>query len=839
MSDGPSHLNESPGAAPVQGTETDAAATSSVEDLIADRLDSSALPEPVSELVLAGLLGENELAAAIDGTGAAEPASASPETKPDLAAPELYLQAIVVEGFRGISDLAALRLQAGPGLTVVAGRNGSGKSSFAEAAELAMTGDNKRWSGDRSAVWREGWRNLHTPGQTRICAKLAAAGQSGVIKVVREWPAGARLDDATSYVQAHGQPRQQLTEAEWSPKLELFRPFLSYAELGSLLNGRPSEMYDAIQAILGLDQLVDAEKRLDAQRKKLDVASKAARQALESLRTRLAESPDERARRAEGALAGRNWDLEAVESLAVGADDGPESAGGLLAQVTAIDLASTDEAATAIEGIRQAAQRVASLADTPAEDARRLAGLLAAALDHQASHPGEACPVCGGRALDTAWAEATGAEITRLQRLAHDSEVTHIELRAAVGKVRSLTGPVPRVLSENLGSGVDPADARKAWQSWAELAANGTIDQLITTGAAQFAAVADAVADLQSGAAAVLARRSEAWQSVAAALAAWADQARASQRAAAKLSAVKDAIAWLRHAGQEIRDARMAPFTEMSAEVWSMLRQESNVDLGPIRLAGASTHRKLSLDVTVDGVEGAALSVMSQGELHALGLALFLPRATAPDSPFRFIVIDDPVQAMDPAKVDGLARLLSKVASDRQVVVFTHDDRLPEAIRRLQLPATIWEVVRREQSVVELTKNEDPVSRYIEDARAVALTKELSEDAKGAVVAEFCRSALEAACHEAIRARQIKARPRHADVEHALTKASTLRALMALTLFNDAGRGQDVDAELRRRFGPTAANALTAANAGTHGAYRGDPKALINDAERLAADVRA
>jgi len=36
-------------------------------------------------------------------------------------------------------------------------------------------------------------------------------------------------------------------------------------------------------------------------------------------------------------------------------------------------------------------------------------------------------------------------------------------------------------------------------------------------------------------------------------------------------------------------------------------------------------------------VAGAALSVMSQGELHALGLALFLPRATSPDSPFRFI----------------------------------------------------------------------------------------------------------------------------------------------------------------------------------------------------------
>ncbi len=101
----------------------------------------------------------------------------------------------------------------------------------------------------------------------------------------------------------------------------------------------------------------------------------------------------------------------------------------------------------------------------------------------------------------------------------------------------------------------------------------------------------------------------------------------------------------------------MAPFAEKSAMVWDLLKQESNVRLGPIRLDGVATQRR----VTVDGTGGAALSVMSHGELHALGLALFLPRATAPESPFRFVVIDDPVQSMDPAKVDGLARLLALV----------------------------------------------------------------------------------------------------------------------------------------------------------------------------------
>src|ERR671920_1045936 len=89
-------------------------------------------------------------------------------------------------------------------------------------------------------------------------------------------------------------------------------------------------------------------------------------------------------------------------------------------------------------------------------------------------------------------------------------------------------------------------------------------------------------------------------------------------------------------------------------------------------------------DVTVDGAPASAFGVMSQGELSALAVSIFLPRASLPDSPFGFMVIDDPVQSMDPAKVDGLARVLEKVAVERQVVVLTHDDRLAESVRRQQ-----------------------------------------------------------------------------------------------------------------------------------------------------------
>ena len=128
---------------------------------------------------------------------------------------------------------------------------------------------------------------------------------------------------------------------------------------------------------------------------------------------------------------------------------------------------------------------------------------------------------------------------------------------------------------------------------------------------------------------------------------------------------------WLRDAAADLRTERFEPLVAQTKEIWRQLRAQSSVELVDVVLAGSATQRRVKLSVTVDGVEGAALGVMSQGELHSLALSLFFPRATLSESPFRFVVIDDPVQSMDPVRVDGLARVLEDVARKRQVVVFS------------------------------------------------------------------------------------------------------------------------------------------------------------------------
>ncbi|HET9051227.1 MAG TPA: AAA family ATPase, partial [Candidatus Dormibacteraeota bacterium] len=113
-------------------------------DLVVGRLVASG-PGPDAEgIVLAACEGRDALDALLAGTARPRTAASTPATPP---AAGVHLASIGVEGFRGIGERVTLSLSPYPSLTLVVGRNGSGKSSFAEALELLLTGTNRRWEG--------------------------------------------------------------------------------------------------------------------------------------------------------------------------------------------------------------------------------------------------------------------------------------------------------------------------------------------------------------------------------------------------------------------------------------------------------------------------------------------------------------------------------------------------------------------------------------------------------------------------------------------------------------------------------------------------------------------
>src|SRR3954447_23040490 len=164
---------------------TDVPADDRLLPYLLERIASSDLGDPAGLLVLAAYEGDDALADALEGV--AEGRRPAVPTADPVHIPHAYLQRVTVAGFRGVGPESSLDLQPGPGLTLVVGRNGSGKSSFAEAAEIALTGANARWRA-RSSVWREGWRNLHRgDSQPSVQVELQVDGEQGTTRVAREW----------------------------------------------------------------------------------------------------------------------------------------------------------------------------------------------------------------------------------------------------------------------------------------------------------------------------------------------------------------------------------------------------------------------------------------------------------------------------------------------------------------------------------------------------------------------------------------------------------------------------------------------------------------------------
>jgi energy-coupling factor transporter ATP-binding protein EcfA2 len=806
-----------------------------IRGVVSSRLAAEGSTDAWGTLVLAALEGRDRLEAELAGSGAAPHAVAASVSPAPAGA---FVQSIVVEGFRGIGPAQTLELRPGPGLTLVVGRNGSGKSSFAEALEVLLTGDSLRWK-ERAAVWREGWRNLHHPAPS-LTATFLVEGEGGPCVVSRRWEPEAAFEAGAVAAQLHTKPSFDLESLGWTAALRTYRPFLSYNELGSLLDEGPSKLYDALSSILGLEDLVEAQRALQEARRTREKALKEITDARGQLLERLGAVDDVRARQVVAAIEGKEWDLDAVEAVLAGAK-GPGAGAAeidVLQAIASLEPPDPARVAAAVAEMRAAAAAVQSALKTAAARSRDAAMLLDLALQYHGTHGDGACPVCGrADALNRAWSTQQRKAVARLREQAREADAVHERAEAARRLWEGLASLKAEALTRAAEVGLDLGELVETLGTWVEAGSIADLAQLADHVEAASGPLRESVVRLRDAARAQLGRKEDAWRPAAVDVATWLAGARGGRRGAGDLEGLKAAEAWLKRAAAGIRDDRFAPIAEKAAGIWEHLRQQSHVELGRIQLTGEGTRRRVALDVTVDGVEGAALGVMSQGELHSLALSLFVPRATLPESPFRFIVIDDPVQSMDPARVDGLARVLENASADRQVVVFTHDDRLPEAVRRLDVAGEIVELTRRDASVVELRRALDPVGRYIEDAFAVASTSDLPSSAAAQVVPGLCRLALEAACMEVVRRRRLTRGEGHAEVERALGDAGRLPRLAALALFDDVERGADVLSRLEREGG-SAAETFRQCDEGAHQVQSVDAVELVRRASNLVAWFR-
>ena len=785
------------------------------------------------DLVLAALAGEQALERLLEGGPVeARGGLANGGGEADGHGSSVYLQDITVAGFRGIGPEVSLEAPPGPGLTVVVGRNGSGKSSFAEALEVLLTGDSLRWKGKgKTSVWKKGWRNLHQGSDTRITARFQVEGKNGLTTVECAWPEGTDLDKAEAIAQHYGERRSDLAGIGWQGPLELYRPLLSYNELGRIVTDSPSALFDKLTAVLGLESLRTAVKALSVARIERKRVIKEVETSFKKLIRDLASLEDERGEKVITALQDSELNLNALSEFDLTQSSDQEALRGL----SSLRPPDEEQVLNVAQNLEVAYIERSSLAGTDAEKADQLIRLLKAALDHHGQHGDKPCPVCRTGILDADWRRLTEEQIDRLRESADRYRATCQQYKGAVDSARSLVA----VPSLPVSSAVNTVALKSAWDRWRAFPDDPAA--IPTHLLAVYEEVTREAATVSEQATDLYSEREEKWTAVLPDLRSWLVKGGQAAVYREVVVQIEKAEAALKQANESLRNTRWVPIETKALEIWKGLRLQSNVDLRSVELTGTtnSNHRRVDLTVEMDGTEASALAVASQGEFSCLALSLFFPRATLPQSPFRFLVIDDPVQAMDPARVDGLARVFAEIAADRQLIVFTHDDRLPESLRRLDIEHTCIEVTRRRGSVVEVRPIRDPVLQYFRDAQDVVADKHLPEEIARRVIPGICRSGLEAACTEVVRRRRLGRGVSHAEVEQALEKARTLMQKTSLAIFDDVGKaGNQVYNWITRKIDHQFTNAFKDANRGAHGKYSGDLKGFIKDCQELANCIR-
>lgn len=807
------------------------------------QLQSAGIADGVALLVLAALEGDKELNDYIaDGTPTTQPeASPSPQA---VEANGVVLTSIKVEGFRGIGPASELQIAPKPGLTIVAGRNGSGKSSFSEALELVLTGDTYRWK-TKNAEWRNQWRNIHHP-RSKISLRLVEEGV-GPISVNASWADGeSTVGSRMVKAQAHGQPQRDGTDhLGWKQALEQFRPILSYDELGGMLDGKQSDLYDALASILGVEQLTDAVRRLKAQsdaRKGPGVTGTARRKELQA---RAAASSDERAVEAAVLLRKANPDTGRLRALVTGGQQvarGPLSSLRVFATITAPDA---EHAAAAVARLREAKNSLADAGAAVSARNRARLKLLDDAIAFHATHGDQSCPVCRTGNLDATWAETSRQLAARERKQFADVEVAHQNFDIAFEALQRVVQPTPVALDsaplEALQTRLD--EAKAAWAMWAQISPKrdaAGADALMDHVEIRLPKLRTAVTRLNEAASVALMELDDQWQPLATAIAAWCDAWDGWKETEPTVSNLQAAEKWLKDNDLRLKNERLAPIESQAKAAWQRLRQESNVELGSLQLTGIANRRKVKVTGAIDGESVDSFAVFSQGELHALTLSLFLPRATLAQSPFRFVVLDDPVQAMDPAKVDGLVELLGELSKTRQVIVFSHDDRLAAALRRSSYDATILEVTRGVNSAVAVQVSQDPATRYLDDAHGLIREWEhnsLTEEDLRKTLPGLFRFAIESAAMDRYFATQLATGASIHDLEQQWRNAQSTKRRVNLAVFGEQP-AEHISAawtslEYRKK-------ALGVAAGGFHKGLADwvDPETAHHNAKRLVDDIR-
>lgn len=669
------------------------------------------------------------------------------------------IASVAVTGLGGVGRLTpgCLDLDPVPGLTVVRGPNGSGKTSIAKAVELSLrstAGVGEEASGD---LWAT---TLLADGAPQ--AKVEVTLTSGCDRFEIHTLLGRDGEAATSAVLTDHDGAHELDLGQdWQDAVVASRACYSYSRLQSRLQST-KDLQIFLEELLVLGPAwQDVRDELDRRSRQGNDAAKEFKKALGQAKRKDQE-------------VGVRFRADPRRPSPLPDIEWPRVDENIEAWIDRTGLGGAEQASTITAGdeIEDTVTAVAAHLDEAEQG-------LSAAEDHLRSpeltrvthHVGsllensrladEQCPLCG---TPTDWR-------AHAQRLISG----HREWDRHAARVQEAIGDIvdwaERALRPSLGACVPggPDDlvsalgeAVRSDGCRAHSATHRVAQDLLGWLASEEAS--GWLAAVRRGSDASAQWRRERAELVAVFLDVW----RRNQGAACDADAWATAAKTLDAVQVRMRQERQDGVTSLLRSAVAELLPDAHIEIGEITHGGGARQRRGVTVAMEIGARTATLGMLSSGQRNALLLAPLTMSAAA--SPFGFRLVDDPIHALDDTRVDLVAAQLVRLAETHQVVVFTHDPRLEEHLRA-RVPTMSVIAVDRDPTTqtVAWSQHSTPWDALLKDAdrlREHARSDGWQADASvESVVLGLCRNALDGAIRQTV----ISYAVRHGeDVEQAL-----------------------------------------------------------------------
>lgn len=659
------------------------------------------------------------------------------------------IERLSIYNYRGVlnEDPLVLVFDPTPGITVLHGLNGAGKSSISDAVDLALSGKTPTVTGG-SAGKAALWDPVHLArgsSSARVEVTLSSGGDRLIVATVLGETGGVESHEAR--LESPNGIETIILGQSWHQALASHQPVFAYASLERRVQ-LSKDLATYIEGLLALGGSFNAiEETITLRGNASTEALKRWRATRDAAMRALSEIDDERS------AASKAKPLDPVSEPTISEDrDAWLRDAGLMESGSNYASLPSDASERLVKAATDVRSSIGEFEKAGADAEQFLSGTLEKLhSDAKDRHLQDGkCPVCA--TPDSSWLTKLGETVRQNQHLA--------SLGTKVGDdTKALGAATHELLSAALGIGIqaEMADPINALSSTGQILLdkfNVTRETGIATQHSVLTATAELSAWICSQGARDLVKEAVArtdgtkqWR-IARARAVedfatvWEEDG-ASAAESPLWSATSKRVVELRN---ELRKRRSVSLEGKAGARVKELLSDAELQLKSIRVLAS----KASMELVDQNGNRVDLGMLSAGQRNAVLLAPLLASVDA--GPFGFLILDDPVHAFDELRIDRLASSLSKLAETRRVIVLTHDDRLKEHLAARTNDCDTRLVERSGATgVVEVTDSSHFWDQLLLDARTV-LDLSLSETESTRDVTDAVRGLCRMSVDNALRA---------------------------------------------------------------------------------------